>query len=514
METGRESSWLETAGRWLKRCWQFLKRLRSAYNRRMAQHYSASAVATLATAACAVCALVLLFLPRVIGVADDGSLAPILQSLGLSYRAADAAQPVGAYFVRVYSRGAALSDAGVSTHLLLVRAAMWLDDLFTGDSLFDVRFLAALYVLLYLLAVWLLVRQLALRVRYASEGTVIGMAAVLLFADVAYLAYFNSLYPEPVWMIGLLYCAAACLSLQRPQEKMDPLRFLLLAFAGIALVLCENHCAVIGFVLALFCLKQTAMAEASFPSRTMAWVAAAVLITAGILSLMQCSTRFTQNSQLNAMTSGVLMESTEPAKTLEEFGIDPRFETLADFSCYEDYPYALAGNPELASDFYPYCSTPRLLLYYARHPSSMAALLELGVRSAFSMRRDYCGNYEASAGMPECGQTLLFSLASNFKSRSAPKTIGYLIVLSVAYAVLLNRRNARALPRRQRSVALDTFAAFLALGLMHMMTVILYSGSSELGRYCLPLSVCIDFVTLLVLTEALHRLNLLETEEA
>lgn len=496
----------------VKRLWEKLLDLRDAYNRRMAAHYSAAAVATVATVACGVAAIFVLFVPRIVGVADDGSLTSILQSVGLSCRAEDAQQETGAYFVRLYSKSAVPAATGISTHRLLIRAAMLLDDWFTGDALFDVRFLAVLYLALYLPAVWLLVRQVTARVHYASEGTVVGAAAVLLLADVSYLSYFNSLYPEPVWLIGVVYSAGLCLSFQQPDKKRDPVRFALLMLVGSGLALCENHCAVLGFVLALFCLRQLGMRNADFVSRAMACLAAAVLIGAGMASLAAGSTRFTENSELNAMTSGVLLEADNPANALKEFGIDTRFETLADFSCYADYPYALSGNAELLTDFYPHTSVARRMLYYARHPAAMLALTELGVRAAFSLRREACGNYESTAGMPAHGQTLLFSAASNFKERSAPKTIGYLAVLAVVYVLLLSTRGARRMPGRSRSAALDTFAVLLAAGLAHTGLVVLYSGSAEFTRYSLVLSVCIDLTTLLTLAEGLHRMNLLKTE--
>lgn len=496
----------------MKDLWRAVKDLRRAYNRRLTHHYSASAVATVATALCFLVAVILLFLPRYIGVADDGSLETVLQRAGLRYRAADSSQPTGSYFVRVYERTVPAEGSGFSTHLLLIRLAMGLDDLFSPDNLFDVRFLALIYLLLYLPAIWFLVRQMALRVRYASEGTVIGAAVVLLFSDVSYLAYFNSLYPEAVWVIGLLYCCGLCLSLQTA-GRMDTARLVLLALLGAGLTLCEQHCAVLGFLLAVFCLRQTGMDEAGRPTRVVAVLSAAVLIISGCGALTGGSSRFTQDSELNAMTSGALLESTNPEKTLAEFGIDARFETLADTSSYNNYPFAKADNPELKNGFYDRYSTARLMLYYGRHPASLGMLLELGVRSAFNVRRDYCGNYELSAGMPARGRTPLFALASNFRARSAPKTLGYLIALAIVYCVLLAKWNTRAMPARARAVAYDTFWTFMAAGLAHMAYIILRSGTAELSRYCLIFSVCIDLVSLLTLAEILHRLNILETEE-
>ncbi|MFU0832470.1 MAG: hypothetical protein ACFWUC_05960 [Oscillospiraceae bacterium] len=496
----------------LKALWQMAQHLRSAYNRRMARYNSPSMVAAAATALCFAAAVILLFLPRYIGVADDGSLQQIMRQAGLQYSAADAAQPEGAYFVRVYERTVPAVYGGFSTHICMIRFALSLDHFFTQDNFFDVRFLAFLYLCLYLPAVWLFTKQAACRVKFASERTVLGAAAVLLFGDVSYLAYFNSLYPEALWFICLLYCCGFCLSLQI-SSRWDNVRLLLLAAFGIILTLTEQHCAVFGFALSLFCLRQIAMDGAKLPTKTVAALSALVLILAGFSGLISGNSRFSMDSKLNAMTSGVLLESSNPEQTLAEFGIDARFETLADTSSYSGYPLTKADNPELQTGFYDRYSSSALMLYYARHPAALAALLEQGVHAAFNVRRDYCGNYEVSASMPPKGRTPLFALASNFKVRFAPKTLGYLLLLAIVYGMMQSKRNTRNMHNRARRIMLDTFWTFLTAGLAHMFYIILRSGTAELSRYSLIFSVCIDFISFLTFTGILHRLNLLETEE-
>ncbi len=491
--------------------WNFLKRLRGSYNRRMEKSYSASLVGMVAAGIALVVCVVTLFIPSYIGVADDGSLNTILQNAGLAYRASDLEQPVGAYFVREYERTVPSVNSGFTSHMLLVRIAMAVDAMFTADNLFDVRFLAAIYTVMYVPAVWFFTKQAAKRVKFASEGTVIGLLCAFFLCDVAYVSYFNSLYPEALWFIAMLYCAGLCLSFQRADTRLDPIRFVLLVVCSLFLVFSEQHCAIPGLVIAVFCLSRMNMSESARSVGILAAVSAGVLITASCVMLLSGFSRFTVESKLNAMTSGVLLESTDPEQTLSEFGIDPRFETLADSSCYSVYPLTLADNPELESDFYPHYGTADILLHYARHPASIGVLLEQGVKAAFSVRRDYCGNYEQSAGMPERSRTPIFALASNFRIRSAPKTMGYIIVLAVAYVLLLTKRNTKLMSDRARSSALGAFWTTLMCGILHTIYIIAKSGTSEFARYCLIFSVCIDIVSIFVLCEVLHRLNLLET---
>ena len=112
------------------------------YNRRMGKLYSPDLAALTGAALVLVMAAFTLFIPPFVGVADDGSLNDILLGSGLGYRGQDLVYPTGAYFVRVYLHSTYLPE-GISAHRLLIRFAMWVDDQFTHDNLFDLRFLAA-----------------------------------------------------------------------------------------------------------------------------------------------------------------------------------------------------------------------------------------------------------------------------------------------------------------------------------------------------------------------------------
>ena len=47
------------------------------------------------------------------------------------------------------------------------------------------------------------------------------------------------------------------------------------------------------------------------------------------------------------------------------------------------------------------------------------------------------------------------------------------------------------------------------MGILHMTLIILWSGSAELERYHVPYGICIDYVTLMLISELLHRLGII-----
>ena len=499
------------------RLWQGVRRIIRGYNHRMKKVYSPAAAALTGTAIVLVMAVVTLFITPFVGVADDGSLNDILLSTGLGYRADDLKTPTGAYATRVFLHSTE-KTGGMSAHLMMIRAAMWLDDQFTHDLLFDVRFLALLYVILYLPAVFLVLRGIVARVKAASEATFLVILGAAILGDAGMTAYFNSLYPEAMWQILLMYCMGFCLALQHGKETWTYVGLLGLAAAGSAVSLVEAHCAAVGLVLTFFCIRQIMMEDKTRQTSVMAGVAAIVIFICAVLSAVGGVSRFTETSKMHAMTNGVLLRSQDPAKTLEEFDIDPRFETLTDTSAYADYPYTLSGNPEIQRDFLSRYTTIDIIIHYVRDPLAYIGLLELGTRAAFQTARAYVGNYESATGLPERARNPLLTFYSNFKGNTLPQTLGFLVILFAVYWGLFRRR--RGLQHfvthwtlRERQIMLDTFLCLLFIGIADISAIVFMSGTAELERYQTLYGVCVDGLLLMFISEILHRLNILGSEE-
>ena len=497
--------------------WNSLRKTLRTWNAGLQKVYNPNRSAALGAFIVFVIAVFLLFIPPYIGTADDGALTAILQNAGLGYRLQDLEAPVGSYFIRLFLHSARIRT-GISSHVFLIRIAMFFDNLFTGDNLFDVRFLSGLYLLLYLPAVWLFIRGVVSRVNYASEALFLTILCAVILADGSILCYFNSLYPEAIWQILLAYSFGFILAFQYGKERWNHIGFLGLSAAGTILVFTESHCAAIGLVLMLLCLRQITMTDGTRQTKVFSVMSASVLLIASILSWSAGTSRFDDASKLHSMTTGVLLRSLNPEATLKEFGIEPRYETLTDISSYADYPYVTFGNPEIQEGFLDQYSLLSVMLYYLKHPFAFTGLLEIGTNASFNIIRSYVGNYERSLGLPERARNPLFILYSNLKASALPRTLGFIILLTVIYLSLFRTRTGfqkRAVNygTREKEVMIDTFITAIAMGITSISIIILKSGTAELERYQLLYGFCIDVMIILLLAEVLHRLNILSIEE-
>lgn len=495
----------------LKRLFEGISRQRNRVNRFMRARYSANLLACVATAVCGVLAAIMLLMPNCLGMGND-SLANVKMGyyrLGYIDDAILSGEVASnAYFTRVYELTHLDGGSEFSLEHALVSLAKALDWQLTHDQLFDIRFLAFLYLMLYLPGVFLIIKAALERVRQFSEAAALAGLGVLVFSDVSYIAYFNSLYADALFFIMLLYMAGCSLLLHRDGKRQGLYAALLgLSSMGFCLVAKQGFLA--GVIVAFFLLMHMRYMMSKRGKALHIMVACLVLMTS-VVSLFQVSSEFDDTGKYHAMTRGVLLQSADPAETLEDMGINLSFSVLANDSLYDEYPVTQLANPLIQKEFLSRYSTGDIMAYYLRHPGALLSMWDLGVKAAVNLRRDYCGNYERSTGMPPMGKSIFCSAWSIFKMQSAPKTIGYLIALGVIVFLTTGRKLLGKHPQRWDFTYFMTCLCLLTLGVADMTYVVIHSGDAQLVQYNAVLGTVMDILLYFVCAELLRRLNVLE----
>ncbi len=505
-------------GRRFSKLWKLLRKIWlriSSFHRRSNQHfanrYSDLQFVSISLGVVLFLAVIMLYVPSFLGVANDGTITRTMQNAGLSYLEKDVSNG-NDFFTRVYQSGYASTDDH-SFQLLLIRLARMIDNLFTNDQIFDVRFLSLLYVFLALPAWGLLFYSVISRASLFVEKCVLSGLCVLIFADVSYITYFNSLYPEAIYFIGLSYVFGGCMMLQR-SSRLAPLYWLALVIGTGMLCSTRSHAGVIGFIVALFCITQLRLSESAL-GRIGISLTATVALIAGFCSFTFVESDFDVTSRVHAMTRGVLLQASEPEETLQEFGINGSYALLADASLYDQYSLTEESEYYLQNGFLDHYTTRDIALYYLQHPGSMFSMLDLGVRSSVNLRREYCGNYENSTGMPARGKSIFFAAYSIFKSRSLPQTIAFPILLIVVCAVMSRSGWWRQKePDRFYYVYICTTMTATAIIVVHLAEVIFFSGDAQLTQYNFIAGFSLDCLMLFTIAELLHKLNILEETQS
>lgn len=161
--------------------------------------------------------IIALFTAPYVGVADNGDFFRSIYSNGLYFNLPDYDSQYFGYFVKQYGIFQYFNENGAmlfSSQSLFIKLAIGLNKLFFSSEVFDIRFQAAIYTILYVIAIYLLIEAITWKMS-RKQGFIIAGIAIFIFGDTGYTAYFNSFYGESVVMITMIFMFASWLMLYR-----------------------------------------------------------------------------------------------------------------------------------------------------------------------------------------------------------------------------------------------------------------------------------------------------------
>ncbi len=495
--------WIGKANKW------FRGRVR-AFNLRMKNRYEPAKLALVAVAVMAIGFAVQLMLPPYLGVSNDGSYDAVLADCGLSRLNPGDADAYFSYYEREYAISSEFHGEGKTAFLLkfFIRAAVFIDTLFTQDLVFDMRFLAGIYGLLYLTASYLLIKAILQRAAFYAEGVALAVVCVLILGDSALVTRFASLYTQPLEWLLLMGIVDSVFAISN--KKGHGMGSLCMCAMTILLMTLNPYTALGGIVFSMVLWRLIAMKLGSVMRAACGFMA--VLLTAvSVFSFAKLNSEMTLEQKYNQMTRGVLFQAEDPAKALEEFGIEPRYSVLADTYADQNFPVAYMDSSALKEGFFDRYNTKEVLVYYLRHPTALLGLFDIGIQASFAARPGYSGNFEKSVGLPPMAKSQFLTVWSTFKEQTAPKTVGSVFIV-VMVLVLLRRRKK---DKRSEEIAmsrslLDVVLFFAAVELC---TVLVLTGDSELVRESFLMGAEVDLLIIVFITETLNKTNVIGQEE-
>ncbi|WP_203457087.1 hypothetical protein [Paenibacillus tepidiphilus] len=464
--------------------------------------------AALAASGVLLIAFVALFVPPFIGMADNGDFFRIIYSNGLYFNAPDYDSQYFGYFVRQFGIFQYYNENGTmlqSSQSLFIKLAIGLNKLFYSSEVFDIRFQAAIYLVLYVAAVYLLVEGLTCRMT-RRRGMVVAAIAVLIFGDTGYTAYFSSFFGESIVMIMMMFVFAAWLLLYRGRYNDYALLFLLL-ISTLILTTSKQQNAPVGVIVAalsvsLFWIRK----ERLF--RWLTGASAAAMLLAGVATYVSISDEFVNINQYHAMTRGVLLMSDNPESALESFGMNKQFAILKENTYYDQYGTADVKSDILQQDFFNRYGFVSILKYYAAHPDQFGKILDTAAESAYTIKPAAMGNYEQAAGHEFRAQSHFFTLYSMLKANLAPKTFSFILLwMAVTVGIYMpsfvhaaKQRDARGMQR------LVLITAAMLVGLSGIFVSIIGAGDADIAKHEFLFTFSFDLIILLTVSGVAGRL--------
>lgn len=399
-------------------------------------------------------------------------------------------------------------DAYPSVHLLFIRASMAANmglNAITGAPMetYRVQVLGLIYLLCYAGLFLLLFRSFSLP--KPGADLLVKLLMLLVLCDEGYITYFNSLYSEPVQMLGLLALAV----------------FALRAFTGkgrlwVNIMWLFLSCAVYGWakfvnlpvgVLCIVALGVVLLLKAGKKARIAltAWgLVCVVTLGAVYLSLPKW---MDEETNYNAVFFGVMKDATaeEQAAYLEDLGLPQDMARLS-YSTY--YSQRGVDGRDIGSFTEDFAAVSKfdLLFFYLRHPGLMLEKLDVAMGHAGFLRPYYLSNLGENHTRLSFANR--FGAWSHVRGQLPFDTWlgnGAIIALGcfALWRCLCKKENAHATIARativSASIVLATILGALAY---HLLMPIVTNGEADLAKHMFAFAQIIDLLLLFLIARA------------
>ena len=424
-----------------------------------------------------------------IGMADNGDYFRVLTTNDLySYEQADSDQYFG-YFDKEYGIREYYNDAtagGITTSQnIFIRAAVAIDTFITHDYVFDVRYLAGLQIAFLALGVFLFVDYLTFNKKPAA-GYLIAALVTLVFADLAYGAYFNSFFQEATVYISFMICISSALLLGQKRKYNPYFLMILFALGALLLIFAKQQNAPLGVVLAILCIF-IAIRTHIKRLRGLALIIAGVLAVSGVAVYALIPQKFVDINKYQTMTRGTMLSSEDPEDALSQFMINRQYALLNGTTTFDRYPEIKYDDDTMTENFYNKFSYLDVAIFYMKNPDQLYTMMDYASRNLYLTRPEMVGNYEKEAGMEYGAKTDFLVFYSTLKQNITPKTIGFLIMWCLG-AILLGLRN-----RYQMLVII----LCVLIGLSQILVSIVGDGDADFAKHVFLYTLIFDYINVI-----------------
>lgn len=371
---------------------------------------------------------------------------------------------------------------------LLIKAAT--GRIFIDLLSFDIRLFGILHIGIFVFSIYLILKSFK---KWPLVQILLGLFVLLFFTDVNYIAYFNSFFGEATTIIFLFLTIGSLLNLaSKDSPKKKDLYLFFIASGAFLTSKSQQIPLAIFMVIIYFALYKYYKNHKKLILKSS--IAVIILCIASLISINDYTNK---NNIYQAVFTGVLYDSENPAKDLEELGLDSKFAPLAGTNFYtKDLPFDPLGE-EMLRDFYPNASRGKILLYYTKHLDKFWQQFVISAENAYEFYGLGKGNFEEGAyPNNKLLNTFRTDLARNHKElhRNIFIFLGFSIVFFIALAYYFIRYKDKKI----RLLALLSLL-LLASGASQLILPILGSGRADFGKHLFMINLSYDIMLCVVI---------------
>lgn len=406
--------------------------------------------AMFATILVAIISGIILFIPPIKGLGDNGDFYNVLLTNGL-YRLPTHYNQLSDYVINKFGILHYYNENHFYTftsQMISVKLAVFLNKLFYSRTVFDIRFMGLVHYGFYLGGIYLLTKSLVHPFRKVGSY-VIAFLVVLILGDSAYTLFFNSFYAEAGMFVLIIYIMAAIMSLARDVYAKNWPMVWLFFVASILLVTSSQANASLTISLVIMAIGLVFLP--GFKARRLAVAFGALTIfLAGVGIYFSANEEAVNANKLQAFSQGVLLENTkDPTEDIDRGGVDGQYSLIRGKNYYTDsYTAIKPSGAYTKKHLLKKINVGWTVHYYATHLKQFNNLLDVAATDIPNLQMKNVGDFSRNSGHKPRAQTRYFTLYSATLGAFYPGKYAFDLLIMIgaigAYAVgfyLDNKRN-------------------------------------------------------------------------
>ncbi len=382
-----------------------------------------------------------LFIPPLIGLADNGDFERIMVPNDLNHEQQRDINDYFGYFNHDYERLQYYNDVKgnvKSTHSIIIKAAMGLDHLFSNDTKFDIRFAAAISLAVLALSIYWLVETVEKMVDGKMLKYFLALITVVIFGDIGYTSYFNSFFGEAASYPFFLLSIAALLkfSLDREIKK----RYLFIYFIATFIFMGSKNQFAPNGILAFGLLASIIFFKIPNKKKVLPFILGILLIGSSLVMYFVIDNTIYSINKYHMITRGVMLFEPDVQEVTKELGFDEQFALLSETIYFDKTPIIHPDDEILQEKFYSNYNLISVTFYYLTHPDAFYKIMEFGWKNSYTIRPEVLGNYERDSERAYGERTNFFALWSYLKENHIPHSSNFAyFFLLICLALSINR---------------------------------------------------------------------------
>lgn len=459
---------------------------------------------------CIAIALFVLFYPPMPGVADQGDFQRVMTVVGLkeiSYNSVDFDSHWFKYitnnYVMVPLELERLIGIIPTTSMIYPITLARIICKMLGFQYFTTKVLAFIYSLMYILSLYVCVKYIPLK----RVGTHIFLAVLSLFIlmDGGYLIWFNSLYGEPMMILGLLFFIASVLYFLQNTQKISLNKILFIFTAAFLFLGAKMQCfsalpIIILLILRLPLFENTFINRFKMSLPIACFILLLVFYVKGIY--LQINSTCGIDTQYNSVFYGILKNSENPKKDLKILGLPEDMSVEAGKHAYlpkDQYIKYTPGSPLTKNTFNKNIDNLKLLKFYLLHPTRLIEGMEYTAAHCFDTKTSL-GKYEKSDIKKYTPNFNRFTMWSDFRNSRLPKNLSFLISFYVLIALVsvieyIKRRNDRV-----EMFRVELLWAIMIIGILQFPMPYIGNGEADTAKQLFLFNYTFDILFLVSCT--------------